>query len=151
MSEAQRIISSLYLPVSDNNLLLPNVCVAEVIAYQEPTKLGSAPDYYLGTVKWRGINVPVISYEIANGVAPNKRAADARIAVINTTGQHGDTLPFFALICQGIPRLVKINEDVIKSVRKKKGPADDALVRVDGEDAVIPKIDYLESLIKKHI
>lgn len=36
MSDAQSVISSLYLPVSNTQLLLPNVSVAEVVGYQAP-------------------------------------------------------------------------------------------------------------------
>jgi len=151
VSESQSIIASLYLPVSEKKLLLPNVCVAEVVDYQEPTKLEDAPDYYLGMVKWRGIEVPVVSYEIANGAKSVRKSSNARIAVVNTTGEYNAKLPFFAIVTRGIPRLVKITEDSIKTTRKKKGPADAALLRVDGEDVVIPKVDYLESLAHKHI
>lgn len=151
MSESQSVISSLYLPVSEKNLLLPNVCVAEVVDYQEPSKQEDAPDYYLGKVKWRGIDVPVVSYEIANGAKSARKSANARIAVVNAIGDHSPKLPFFAIVTRGIPRLVKITEDAIKISRKKKGPADAALVRIDGEDATIPKIDYLESLVLQHV
>jgi len=151
VSESQSIISSLYLPVSEKKLLLPNVCVAEVVDYQEPTKQEGLPDYYLGKVNWRGIEVPVVSYEIANGAKSVRKATSARIAVVNTVGGDNQKLPFFAIVTRGIPRLVKITEDSIKTSKKKKGPADAALVRVDGEDAAIPKIDFLESLAHKHI
>jgi chemosensory pili system protein ChpC len=151
MSETESVIASLYLPVSNKQLLLPNVSVAEVVAYQEPKKLDEGPDYYLGMVNWRGIDIPVISYELANGLKLNKTASTARIAVINTIGEHQKSLPFFAIITQGIPRLVKVSDDIIKKTKQKKGAADAALIKVDGEDATIPNLDYLESLIHSHI
>lgn len=151
MSETESVIASLYLPVSNKQLLLPNVSVAEVVAYQEPKKLIEAPDYFLGTVHWRGIDIPVVSYELANGLKLNDTASTARIAVINTIGEHKDSLPFFAIITQGIPRLVKVSDDIIKKTKQKKGAADAALIKVDGEDATIPNLDYLESLIHSHI
>ncbi len=151
MSENLEIIASLYLPVSNNKLLLPNVSVAEVVDYQQPEKHDDTPDYYLGKVKWRGIQVPVLSYELANGADKVRRSRQARIAVINNIGEHAREMPFFAVMTQGIPRLVKISEDLIKTSRKKTGPADAALVRVDGEDAVIPNVTYLESLVYPHL
>lgn len=147
MSESLEIISSLYLPVSKAKLLLPNVTVAEVVDYQEPKKQKGAPDYFLGTVTWRGINIPLLSYEIANGAASVRRSKNARIAVINTIGEHAEKLPFFAIVTQGIPRLVKVSDELIKSSKKKGGKADLMLVRVDGEDAVIPNVEHLESLV----
>lgn len=151
MSETESIIASLYLPMSNKQLLLPNVSVAEVVAYQEPKKISDAPDYFLGMIHWRGIDIPVVSYELANGLKLNDTATKARIVVINTIGKHQNSLPFFAMITQGIPRLVKVSEDIIKKTKQKQGAADVALIKVDGEDATIPNLDYLESLIYPHI
>ena len=151
MLETESVIASLYLPVSNKQLLLPNVSVAEVVAYQAPKKLDEAPDYFLGTVSWRGIDIPVVSYELANGLKLNETSSTARIAVINTIGEHKNTLPFFAIITQGIPRLVKVSDDIIKKTKQKKGAADAALIKVDGEDATIPNLDYLESLVHSYV
>ena len=146
MSEAQSIIASLYLPVSHQQLLLPNVSVAEVVGYQQPIKSIDSPEHFLGIVRWRGIDIPVISYEIANGQKAGKKASNARIAVINSIGDNHEKLPFFAIVTQGIPRLVKVSNDLIKKSKKKMGAADAAIVKVDGEEAVIPNIAYLETL-----
>lgn len=142
------LISSFYLPVTDGKLLLPNVSVAEVLDYQQPEPSAeAAPEYILGTIRWRGLSLPVISFERANQ-SEMKAGAGARIAVINTVNSSNDELPFFALVTQGIPRLVKITEAAIEALDSDLGPAQSALVRVDGEAACIPNIDYLEQLIK---
>ena len=146
MSEAQSVIASLYLPVSHQQLLLPNVSVAEVVGYQQPIKTMDSPEHFLGIVRWRGIDVPVISYEFANGQKPVKKTNNARIAVINSIGENHNKLPFFAIVTQGIPRLVKVSNELIKKSKKKKGNADTVIVKVDGEEAVIPNIAYLETL-----
>ncbi len=148
MSETLEVIASLYLPVSNAKLLLPNVTVAEVVDYQEPRKdEADTPNYYLGKVTWRGLEIPVLSYELANGAKSVRRSKNARIAVINTIGERAGQIPFFAIVTQGIPRLVKVSDELIKSSSKKAGQADVALVRIDGEDAVIPNVEYLESLV----
>ena len=146
MSDAQRIIASLYIPVSSQQLLLPNVSVAEVVSYQQPVKTPNKPDYFLGYISWRGVDIPVISYEIANETTPKKLAKNARIAVINTIGKHQSSLSFFAIVTQGIPRLVKVSEDISQDLKKTKKKAETALVKIDGEEAVIPDIEFLESL-----
>lgn len=146
MSEAQSIIASLYLPVSKSQLLLPNVSVAEVVAYQPPTTVTDRPDYFLGMVPWRGINIPLLSYELANGVEASPRSQSARIAVINSIGKDHDRLPFYAVLTQGIPRLVKVSDEIINEQKRKAGKADKAVVKVDGEEAIIPDLEYLERL-----
>jgi chemosensory pili system protein ChpC len=147
MSEAQSVIASLYLPMAGDKLLLPNVSVAEVVGYQEPVKSPGTPDHYLGLVRWRGIDVPLICFELANRTGQYEHAPGARIAVINTIGEQTERIPFFALLTQGIPRLIKVSSELIKEGEKPVGPAESLRVRVDGEDAIIPNIDYLETLV----
>jgi len=151
VSEAQSIIPSLYLPVSKQQLLLPNVSVAEVVGYQQPiNKLPEMPNYFLGLIKWRGVDIPVISYEFANEQIPDKLTKNSRIVVINTIGEHQASIPFFAIVTQGIPRLVKVSDGLIKTLNNKIGKADSVLVKVDGEEAIIPNIEFLESLVYKN-
>jgi len=146
VSDSQKIIACLYLPVHQQQLLLPNVSVAEVVSYQAPTEPKDKPDYFLGYVSWRGINIPVISFEQANQQQSLKATSNARIVVINTIGEHHKELPFFAIVTQGIPRLVKVASDLIKPVKGKNDKAELSTIKLDGEEAVIPNLAYLETL-----
>lgn len=151
MSDVSEIISSFYLPVTGGKLLLPNVSVAEVVAFQEPEQDDvSNPDYYLGKIRWRGLMLPLLSFEIANESRFELSSA-SRIAVINSVGVSNEELPFFAVVTQGIPRLVKITEESIESTEEQPGPAQAAVVRVDGEEASIPNLEFLESLVMPYI
>lgn len=145
MSDVLDVIPSFYLPISNGNLLLPNVSVAEVVEFQELVEQ-EGPEYFLGIIQWRGISVPLISYELANEQAFSF-STGSRVAVINSIGKDNERLPFFAIATQGIPRLVKISEDSIESAAEKSGPAEASRVRVDGEEASIPDLLFLESLI----
>lgn len=149
MSDVMEIISSFYLPICTGKLLLPNVSVAEVVEYQTPEK-EEGPEFYLGKVRWRGLQVPLISFELANDQAFSM-SDTSRIAVINTVGETANHLPFFAIVTQGIPRLVKITEESIEEAAEKPGPVEASRVRVDGEEASIPDIPHIESLIQPHV
>ncbi|TNC80333.1 MAG: chemotaxis protein CheW [Oleiphilus sp.] len=149
MSEVLEIISSFYLPICAGKLLLPNVSVAEVVEYQKP-ETAEGPETLLGMVRWRGIQVPLISFELANGQSFSI-SKTSRIAVINSVGEHSERHPFFSIVTQGIPRLVKITEDSIEPSDEKPGPAEAAKVRIDGEEASIPDLAYLESLISDRV
>jgi chemosensory pili system protein ChpC len=141
----------LYLPVNQQQLLLPNVSVAEVVGYQAPETPSGKPEFFLGYVTWRGINIPLISFELANGQSRNKTATNHQIAVINSIGEHHEVLPFFAILTQGIPRLVKVASDLIKPVEGQiKNKAEIASIKLDGEEAIIPDLNYLEALAFKH-
>lgn len=139
-------ISCLLLPVQGNNLLLPNASVAEVVDYQQPETSHDKPGWFLGFIHWRGLRLPLISYEDANGKEANEVSERARIAVTNTIGKHQPPLSFMAFVTNGIPRLVKVTKEEISEVSGETGPADKALVNVSGEDAVIPELVQLEKL-----
>ena len=145
MSESE-IISSLYLPIGEGKLVLPNVAVAEVIEYSRPKAKEGFPQYYLGDISWRGIDVPLLSFEEVNGRARPPKNTEVRIAVLNNVGTDSKKLPFVAILTQGLPRLIKISEDIIQNATKSNFPAEHSRIRVDGEEAVIPNLDYLESL-----
>lgn len=146
MSDTQKIIACLYLPVNLQQLLLPNVSVAEVVGYQVPEQSIDKPDYFLGYVTWRGIQIPLLSYELANGQSSSTVTSNARIVVINSIGEHHEALPFFAILTQGIPRLVKVANDLIHPINSTLKEAETSIVKLDGEDAVIPNLAYLEEL-----
>lgn len=147
MAKTTGQISSLFIPVSHKNLLLPNAAVAEIIDYVPPEPVAGTPDWFLGYALWRGVRLPVISYDLANGETQGPISPRARIAVINSIGEHHKALPFFALVSQGIPRLVKVQEEEITEQDETGGPADRMRVRVSGEDACIPDLEYLEKLL----
>ena len=151
MAKTTGQIASLFLPVAGKNLLLPNAAVAEIIDYVKPTPIADMPDWFLGHVQWRGLNLPVVSYELANDGAIEETSPRARLAVINASSELQDKLPFFALVTQGIPRLVKVAEEEISEQDSPTDVADLMQVRVSGEEACIPNLHYLETLIAQAI
>lgn len=147
MSDKPELLSCVLIPVLEGTLLLPNVSVAEIVDYAEPEALADGPPWMIGQLRWRGLTLPVISYDAANGGATrlpenNRR----RIAVLNTIGEAHDRLPFLALVTQGIPRQAKIEESALTAKDGARGPADLMLVDFEGETTRIPDLEYLEQL-----
>lgn len=146
MSETQ-VISSLYLPIVDAKLLLPNVNVAEVIEYVKPSPKENVPSFYLGDIEWRGIELPLISFELVTGKEAPERNPEIRIAVLNSVGTDNKALPFLGLLTQGLPRLVKVSSDLVQEGENTTSPAELGRVKVDGEDAIIPNLEHLEEVV----
>lgn len=149
MEESISILSSLYLPIIGGSLVLPNVSVAEIVDYQTPDAISDAPEWFLGNIKWRGVTLPVISYERLNDTPLPDDLSNTRIAVINTIGQDHEALPFFAIVTQGIPRQTKIDQDNIKEIEEGAplGAADLMKVVIMGDEAIIPNVEYIEKMI----
>ena len=151
MNESLSIIASFYLPVTGNNLVLPNVSVAEIVDYQAPKPVEDTPEWLLGNIEWRGVTLPVISYELLNDQPLPESSENLRVAVINTIGTEHTELPFFAIITRGIPSQTKVDKDSIKEIEEdeKKGPAEIVKVNIQGDIAIIPNLEYIEGMILK--
>ena len=141
-------VPCLLIPTQGKSLLLPNVTVAEVVGYTPPRALENAPAWFLGFIIWRGEQVPVLSFETANREIHGANTASARIAVMNGSGSSS-RLPFFAVVVQGIPRMVRVNEEDIEQSDENLGPAEAMAVKTSVGKAYIPNLQYLEGLLTK--
>ena len=140
-------ISCLLIPVKNKLLLLPNASVAEIVDYQSHEEVSDTPDWFLGFISWRGLRLPLISYESANGSDTTQFSSRTKIVITNTTGQHQPPLSFMAFATFGIPRLVKVSQqELTETETTNAGPADKIMVSLSGEDATIPELLHLEKL-----
>lgn len=147
MSENSQILPCVMIPMTGQQLLLPNVSVAEIVDYASVEPRAEAPAWLLGDINWRGQSLPVISYDIANGHSAGTPAGNrGRVAVLNTIGSNHDRLPFLAIVTQGIPSQTRLASEQVRQLDGDTGPADLMLVDVEGENACIPNLEYLESL-----
>lgn len=147
MNDNSQTLPCVMIPMSGKQLLLPNVSIAEVVDFASSDPAQDSPEWLVGELGWRGLNLPVISYDAANGgklIVPGGNRG--RIVVLNTIGDHHNSVPFMALITQGIPSQTRLTEDQIRQIDGETGPADLMVVDVDGETACIPDLGYLESL-----
>src|SRR5690606_16187388 len=122
MDETIRPIRSMLIPLAEVLAVVPGTTVAEIIPYQEPRLPGDAPAWLLGSIAWRDLEIPLVSFEGVTFGALPPRGPRARIAVFNTLS--GDSsLPFWALLIQDIPRQISVDDSTIASV------PDDEVVR----------------------
>ena len=141
-------VHSLMVPMHQMALLLPNASVAEIIGYTDPETGVDMPEWMMGTIKWRGYNVPLVSYESMLGKEMGATKGKVRIAIFNgINGKAG--LPFYGVVTQGIPRLVQATKNVVKEAEDSRDENDLILanVRVHGDEAVIPDLDEIENRI----
>jgi chemosensory pili system protein ChpC len=137
-------VASLLIPMQGRQLLAPNVTVAEIVPVSQITPVQDAPDWYLGNCVWREQTIPLLSFEALNGEEKPGIAQRSRFAVLNTTGQH-ESLPFIALLTQGLPRLARVTEDEISEREESETKAYELMhVSWAGEEAVIPDVEAIE-------
>ncbi len=143
MADIPEQIASLLIPMIGRPLLLPNVSVAEIVGWTQPEKEEGSPDWMLGTVDWRGIQLPVVSLELMNNSEIEDAALGQRLAVVNGVGEYKQN--FYAISVQGIPRLVRVFPEEMGSQEDAvHDKAYDMTVTGSGERAVIPDLATVE-------
>lgn len=140
-------IATLLVPVGGKQLVLPNVTVAEIIPFVEPTPEDDMPTWYLGSFSWRNTLVPLVAFEAINDEPFARRSHNRRIAILNNV--IGDpTLPFCGIVTEGLPRLMRLLPDEIANDEETIiGPAEIGRVLVNGERASIPNVGYIQQQV----
>jgi chemosensory pili system protein ChpC len=144
-------VRSVLIPLGDRQLLLPNAVVAEVMGYQTPDALEGVPEWFLGNLAWRGIMIPVISFEAMSGaevVTPGHRG---RIAIMNALNNH-PRFSHYGLVVQAIPSLVRVSIDNVMPAASSGEDEDSPLIRqavdLDMSPSYIPDLDEMEQRIQ---
>lgn len=149
MSAATEELYSLLVPLSEDRLIVPRACVAEVVRFIEPERQQGAHDWMLGTVNWNGRALPVVSFEGTLGKAVPVVTGRTRIVVFfANTGQL--KTGHFGVLTQGFPQLVRVNKDVLKLEAKDGWPEGAPVycrVRMINEFPLIPNLEKLETML----
>ena len=148
MSDSTNIIRGVLIQVAEARLLLPNATIAEVLSYADPEPVADAPDWLLGRMRWRGWQLPLVSFSRFSGIAEDRGGLGSKVIVLKALG--GDAKhPFFALLTQGFPRLVTVTEGSLVSDSDDAGVPEGVLarVRLNEDDALLPDLAAIEEKI----
>lgn len=138
-------LACLLIPLDGGQILLPSVCIAEIMPWRRIKAATDAPPWCLGLLGWRGETVPVVRFEQLNQPRAGAPAPGRCLVVMNRTG--AGTVPFYALASEGLPRLVQLSEPDIGDDDQRPGKAEARVVRLGAEVASIPDLAYLESQV----
>ncbi len=136
-------------PLARGSVLLPGAAVSEVISHQPLAPLKKSPVWVLGELEWNGWQVPVISYtRLMNRQARDTVTPKSRILVVRTLSDTAP-VPYIGLLVQGLPKLAKITETTLVEVDpQEKTEGVYRVVTLEGEEAVVPDLDEVTSLIE---
>jgi len=88
VTDASQELYSLLVPLSEDRLIVPRACVAEVVRFTEPEQEAGAHDWMMGSVNWNGRPLPVVSFEGALGKDVPPSTGRTRVVVFYaSTGQ----------------------------------------------------------------
>lgn len=108
----------------------------------------TAPDWVLGTFRWRNHILPLVSYERLLGGAAKEIGHRARVAICNTLN-GSEQLPYIGILLHAAPHLTLVSESSIAPFSDSEPPHEMVASRVvvNGVDAWIPNLDALESAL----
>lgn len=148
VAKEENELSCIVIPLADTQLLLPNVCVAEILPWRRVKALSETPSWCLGLLGWRGEMVPVIRFETLNG-KPGPARKSGRCMVVMNRARNAKGLPFYALAAEGLPRLVQLTAEDLANEPCRLGPAESVVVKLGTETAVIPNLNVIETAVAK--
>jgi chemosensory pili system protein ChpC len=151
MSAEPKELYSLLIPLQTERLLVPRMCVAEVIAFADAAKTrdDAAPDWFLGAIEWNNRRLPIVSFDGQRGDERKSKRSRTRVVVFHAItdavkGGH------YGILTQGFPQLVRVNGDVLGVENEQGLPAGlPALcrARMIHEYPLIPDLERLERMI----
>jgi len=138
-------LTTLVLELGQRKLLLPNTAVAEISLLRSLQAAEHAPDWLLGNVEWRGIELPVISFSRLAG-EEQQLDEQTRMVVINAVSAP-DKLRFFAISINAVPRSLRVDPGLAAQPEQQLGPYEDAAVMLNGQLYYIPRLAAIEKLL----
>jgi len=143
-------VRSLWVPLREMNLLLPNVAVAEIGSYRAPEARADMPEWFLGMVKWREKTIPVISLEAVCGLNVPSNPVFSRLMIVNSVSP-GSPIEHYAIVTAGLPGLIRFGDDTADEVVEYENDGLKCIVRIGQEQAVIPDLEYLQGLLEQQL
>ncbi|MDH5433744.1 MAG: chemotaxis protein CheW [Gammaproteobacteria bacterium] len=147
-----REVYSFMIPIINSNMLLPNTSIVEIVPFNNVELFAGkteAPGWYLGHLQWRGQDIPLISIDMIMGESDPQASKRSRIAITYTLNSNR-SLPYMAIVVQGIPRLSHVTMDNIEVPEDEVellSQGEKVRVTVDNVPASIPDLDKLEEMI----
>ena len=149
MDLAAQELYSLLIPLSQHRLIVPRVCVAEVVRHVIEPASADAPDWLRGWLRWNDGEVPVVSFEQMAGLPYAEPGGRTRIAVLNAMSGQLESRAF-GLLTEGFPQLVRVNRNVMETDTRHAWPDDGPIIcqiRMINEYPLIPDLEQIEGMI----
>lgn len=143
-------IRAVLIQTEASRLLLPNATISEVLSYAAPEPVADAPDWLLGTIRWRGWHVPLMAFGRFSGQGHETAGLAHKVIVLKALGGEA-RMPFFALLTRGFPRLVTVSRDRLSTQDEEQVAVHGvrAQVQFNDEPALVPDIDSIEQAIRE--
>ena len=150
MSESEKL-EVYILEMQKQAVILPGDVVAEIIPYEPLQRLEDTPEWFLGLLGWRGIQVPVVSFEMLT--VERVSFSLVSVASANLVIVRGDTdqalLPFYALVAQTDPVAHEISDEMLVGTEGTIERTEIAKAKFNKDVLSVPNLGYLQEALLK--
>ncbi len=151
MAKDTQIIKCVILTLRKENVVVPEALFAEIVSVKDVEDDVSKPEWYLGDLKWRGANVPLLSFEAAGGSEFTKVNLNTQAIVLYAVGKGGDVNknPYLALVMSGVPHISNFSREQFKidSEVMEEHPMVAQNVRINGASVSILDVDAMVDMV----
>jgi len=154
MVQQSQFIKSIILTLKNELVVVPNSAVAEIISVQDVREVENSPQWMLGKARWRGVELPVVSYEAAGGDNAQAVNINTQVAVMYSVSEDGgyeNRYPYIGLAMHGVPHVSTFARDQIKldEMAVADHPMVAQKVRINGASAGILDIHAIEEMLQQ--
>ncbi len=152
MQQSNQLIKSIILTLKNELIVVPNATVAEIISVNDVYEVKGSPQWVLGKTRWRGIELPVVSYEAAGGDNAQAVNINTQVAVMYSASEDEDkNYPYIGLAMHGVPHVSTFSRDQIKTdeFASAEHPMVAQKVRLNGAAAGILDLDAIEGMLQQ--
>ena len=154
MVQNNKNIKSIILTLKNELVVVPNAAVAEIISVQDVREVEGSPQWMLGKARWRGVELPVVSYEAAGGDNAQAVNINTQVAVMYSVSNEIDNdnkYPYIGLAMHGVPHVSTFSRDQIKTDEQAavNHPMVAQKVRINGAAAGILDIFAIEEMLQQ--
>ncbi len=151
MAKDTQLIKCVIFTLHKENVILPNALVAEITSVKDIEESENAPDWFIGNMKWRGADVPLLSFEAAAGEEVSKVNLNTQAVVLYAVGKGKEVnvTPYLALVMSGVPHISSFTREQIKtdSGILEEHPMIAQKVRINGASISILDVDAMLDMV----
>jgi len=154
MTENKELIKCVILTLRKSNVIIPNALVAEIISVKEIEKVDTGPAWFLGNMTWRGVNVPLLSFEASGGEKISRVNLNTQAVVLYAVGASGEVSesPYMGLVMSGVPHVSHFTRDQIQTdaaeMETESHPMVAQKVRINGASVSILDVDAMVAMVE---
>lgn len=144
---SKKSVLSALIALQDRHLLVPDNLLVDVTPLGGLIVESHKEGWILGHKYWRNLRIPVVCFENLSGGSLKKHSEKACIVIFNRSSEL-DGQNFWGLLVQDEPHRIDICEADLETVNAQLSEAEIAAVRVQGEQASVPNLVFIEEQLQ---